>query len=124
MSNGLLNASAVPATNTVDLCPVAPPKRKTGGGRVTPKGTRPGDQKFANPTTNEAGVGRSARYTPPVTAAMKAPKPWIPYVMVGLFLAGMVIIILRNLVFTGNTWLTLIGLGAILGGLYTATKWR
>ena len=25
----------------------------------------------------------------------------------------------RNLAFTGNNWLTLVGLGCILGGLYT-----
>lgn len=66
----------------------------------------------------------SSRYTPPVTSQMKAPKPWIPVLMVALFLTGMVVIILRNLVFTGNNILTLVGLGCILGGLYTATKWR
>jgi len=103
---------------------VAPPKRKTGGGRTTPKGTRPGEQKFANPDENVLGVHRSSRYTPPVTSEMKAPKQWVPVLMVILFLVGMIIIILRNLVFTGNNWLTLLGLGCILGGLYTATKWR
>lgn len=70
------------------------------------------------------GVHTSSRYTPPVTSQMKAPKPWIPVLMVALFLIGMVVIILRNLVFTGNNILTLVGLGCILGGLYTATKWR
>ncbi len=55
---------------------------------------------------------------------MKAPQPWVPVLMVALFLTGMVAIILRNLVFTGNNWLTLVGLGCILGGLYAATKWR
>ena len=34
---------------------MAPPKRKTGGGRTTPKGTRPGEQRFANPDENEKG---------------------------------------------------------------------
>ncbi len=105
---------------------MAPPKRKTGGGRTTAKGTRPGDghQKYANPTENKVGVHASSRYTPPVPAEMKMPKVWVPWLMVGLLVAGMVIIILRNLVFTGNNWLTLAGLGCILGGLYTATKWR
>lgn len=70
------------------------------------------------------GVHTSSRYTPPVTSQMKAPKAWIPVLMVALFLIGMVVIILRNLVFTGNNILTLVGLGCILGGLYTATKWR
>ena len=66
----------------------------------------------------------SSRYTPPVTSEMKAPKAWVPVLMVALFLIGMVVIILRNLVFTGNNILTLVGLACILGGLYTATKWR
>lgn len=103
---------------------MAPPKRKTGGGRTTPRGTRPGEQRIANPDENERGVHSSTRYTPPVTSEMRAPIPWIPYLMVALFVIGMVVIILRNLVFTGNNWLTLVGLGCIMGGLYTATKWR
>jgi LPXTG-motif cell wall-anchored protein len=104
---------------------VAPPKHKTGGGRTTAKGTRPNEgQKFDNPNANTSGVGSSSRYTPPVPAEMKLPKPWVPWLMIALLVAGMVIIILRNLVFTGNNWLTLAGLACILGGLYTATKWR
>lgn len=52
------------------------------------------------------------------------PTVWVPYLMVALLLLGMVVIILRNLVFTGNNWLTLVGLACIMGGLFTATKWR
>jgi LPXTG-motif cell wall-anchored protein len=103
---------------------VAPPKHKTGGGRTTPKGTRPNEQKFANPEMNKSGVHTSSRYTPPVPIEMKIGKPWVPYLMVGLLISGAVIIMLRNLVWSGNNWLTLIGLGFILGGLFTATKWR
>jgi hypothetical protein len=103
---------------------VAPPKRKTGGGRTTPKGSRPGEQRIANPVENQRGVHASSRYTPPVTSEMRAPKPWVPWLMIALFVAGMIIIILRNLVFTGSNVLILVGLGCILGGLYTATKWR
>ena len=91
---------------------------------MTPKGTRPGEQKFANPEENERGVHTSSRYTPPVTSEMKAPKPWIPVLMVALFVAGMVVIMVRNLAFAGNNWLMLIGLACIMGGLFTATKWR
>lgn len=103
---------------------MAPPKRKTSGGRTTPKGTRPGEQRFVNPEENKAGVHSSSRYTPPVPPEMREPKRWVPWLMVALLVLGMVVIILRNLVFTGNNWLTLLGLGCILGGLYTATKWR
>jgi hypothetical protein len=132
---GVDNAGRRPSRcRPVDSPAVAPPKRKTGGGRTTVKGTRPGEaprtasgrnegQKYANPDENRAGVHASSRYTPPVPAEMKMPKAWVPYLMVSLFVAGMVVIMLRNLVWHSN-WLTLAGLGAILGGLYTATKWR
>ncbi len=76
-----------------------------------------------NPVENRDGVHASSRYTPPVPAEMKMPKRWVPWLMVALLVAGMIIIILRNLLWQDN-WLTLVGLGCILGGLYTATKWR
>lgn len=66
----------------------------------------------------------SGRYTPPVSAAAKMPKVWVPWLMVALLVLGMVVIVLRNLVWSGNNWLTVVGLVCILGGLYTATKWR
>lgn len=116
--------SATQRDQRLDSLIVAPPKHKTGGGRTTPKGTRPGEQKFANPESNKAGVHTSSRYTPPVPMEMKIGKPWVPYVMVALLVAGAIAIMLRNLVWSGNNWLTLIGLGSILGGLFTATKWR
>ena len=108
---------------------MAPPKRKTVGGRTTARKTTPGGstatgQRIANPEANTSGVHASSRYTPPVPASAKMPIPWIPYLMVALLIVGMVVIMLRNLVFTGNNWLTLVGLACILGGLFTATKWR
>jgi hypothetical protein len=90
---------------------VAPPKRKTGGGRTTPKGTRPGEQRIANPTENERGVHASTRYTPPVTSEMRMPKPWVPYLMIGLFVVGMILIMVKNLGLVDTNWLTLVGLG-------------
>lgn len=126
---------------------MAPPKRKTGG-RTTPKGTRPGDKvganeprgaatstgthgakgakgsRIANPEENADGVHASRRYTPPVPEEMKHSAPWVPWLMLGLLILGAVLIVLRNMVFSGNNLLTLMGLGCILGGLFTATKWR
>jgi hypothetical protein len=108
----------------LDSDAVAPPKRKTGGGRTTPKLTRPGERPLVNPDENKSGVHSSARYTPPVPREMRMGKPWVPVLMLVLLILGGVIIMARNLAFAGNNWLTLIGLGCILGGLYTATKWR
>jgi len=49
---------------------------------------------------------------------------WVPVLMLVLLILGVVVIMLRNLAFSGNNWLLLVGLGCVLGGLYTATKWR
>ncbi len=129
MSNGLLGTGTV---GHVDSWAVAPPKRKSGG-RVTPKGTRPSDRS-AGPAAKRSSGGDSGtgsddeyatgRYTAPIPASMRESPPWIPALMLGLLILGAILIILRNLVFTGNNWLTLLGLASILGGLYTATKWR
>ena len=105
-------------------------KRKTGG-RTTPKGTPPGGDHLMhnpahlhNPEENHEGVHASRRYTPPITKEMRESPPWIPALMLALFVLGGVLIIMRNLVFAGNNWLTLLGLACVMGGLFTATKWR
>mgnify|MGYP003750366921 FL=1 len=105
---------------------MAPPKRKTVGGRTTEKGTKPGDVpvRRVQQTDDLGGVSASSRYTPPVSQSANRPLPWVPYLMVALLVLGMVVIMLRNLVFTDNNWLTLVGLACVLGGLFTATKWR
>ena len=103
---------------------MAPPKRKTGGGRVTPKGTQPGDRNAANPAVDEHGVAASSRYTPKATRRQLIPPNWIPVIMLVLLIGGSLLIMARYLVFTGSNWPTLVGLGMILGGLYAATKWR
>lgn len=44
--------------------------------------------------------------------------------MIVLLVAGGLMIMARYLIFTDSNIPTLIGLGCILAGLYTATKWR
>lgn len=70
------------------------------------------------------GIHSSSRYTPPIPKSMRESPRWVPILMLVLLVLGGVIIMARNLVFSGNNWLTLVGLACILGGLYTATKWR
>jgi hypothetical protein len=110
---------------------MAPPKRKTGGGRVTPKGTRPEDRHAA--TTSNArhdahddhhDVAASSRYTPKAQRRQLVPPNWIPVIMLVLLIGGGLAIMARYLIFTDSNVPTLIGLVMILGGLYTATKWR
>lgn len=91
-----------------------PTKRKVPGGRVTPKGTQP----------EAAGTP----YVAPVAKYDKPSPPWVPVLMFGLLLVG-IILILLNYATTllpsspSNVWL-LVGLGCILGGIITATQYR
>jgi hypothetical protein len=104
---------------------VAPPKRKTTG-RVTPKGTKPGQ---APSIAREAphtshGVDKSSRYTPPTPKEFYESPRWVPIMMGVFILIGVVFIILRYLVWDNSNAPVLIGMGFLLAGLFTATKWR
>jgi hypothetical protein len=103
---------------------MAPPKRKTGGGRVTPKGTRPEDRHVTPTAPEHHEVAASSRYTPKAESRQLVPPNWIPVIMLILLIGGGLMIMARYLFFTGSNIPTLIGLAMILGGLYTATKWR
>jgi hypothetical protein len=49
---------------------------------------------------------------------------WVPILMAVLIGLGAITILLRYLVWTDSNLPVLFGLGFLLGGLYTATKWR
>ncbi|MEZ5142971.1 MAG: cell division protein CrgA [Acidimicrobiales bacterium] len=122
-----------------------PPSKRTGGGRVTPKGGAAGAKaraqakagsdaaKTAKPAkarrADTAEPSGSGRYTPPAPRADQLPSPmWVPVLMFVLFGLGMLIIFLNyvNLVPGGESsnWYLLAGLGLILGGIITATQYR
>ncbi len=104
---------------------MAPPKRKTGGGRVTPKGTRPEDRYISTSSSDQHhDVAASSRYTPKAQPRQLVPPNWIPVIMIVLLIGGGLMIMARYLIFTDSNIPTLLGLLMILGGLYTATKWR
>jgi hypothetical protein len=103
---------------------MAPPKRKTGGGRVTPKGTRPEDRHVAAVDGEHHAVTASSRYTPKAVKRELVPPHWVPVIMIALLVIGGLMIMARYLVWTDSNIPTLIGLACILGGLWTATKWR
>ncbi len=85
---------------------------------AAPAAARAGDGERA--TT----VGASSRYTPPVPQSAKESPPWVPVLMLVLFAVGALAIMLRYLVFSDSNWPMIVGLACLLGGLYTATKWR
>lgn len=115
---------------------MAPPKRKAGG-RVTPKGTRPGQLPSAaaspgSSVSGESGVRHAAeassRYTPPIHKSMQESPRWVPILMFSLLLLGALVIFFNYLgvLLPGatNNWYLLVGLGFILGGIVTATQYR
>jgi hypothetical protein len=110
---------------------MAAPKRRTGG-RVTPKGTRPGTTTVpkvdGDDLTPRATASASSRYTPPSKVSFEEPKRWVPYVMFGLFIIGMLVILINYLgvILPGatNNWYLLVGLFTILAGLIVATQLR
>jgi hypothetical protein len=114
---------------------VAPPKRKSGG-RTTPKGTKPGQLPTAGGRpigatgggpTRAGEVEASSRYTPPIPREFRESPRWVPILMFSLFIIGALIIMLFYLgaVPGGRSnWYLVVGLGFILSGLFTATKYR
>jgi hypothetical protein len=120
---------------------VAPPKRKSGSGRVTPKGTKPGTLPTAGtPTARHKAPKRdseheyraaeaSSRYTPKVPQSQKESPRWWPALMISLFAVGGVLILIKYLGWVpggqdGSQWWIVGGLVSVLGGLFTATQWR
>ncbi len=108
---------------------MAPPKRKTSG-RVTPKGTKPGQV-----TTNvgsmakeaahhDSSVTASSRYTPPTPKEFYESPKWIPILMGVLLVLGLLAILSRYVIWDDTNLPVLIGLGFMLAGLWTATKWH
>ena len=120
---------------------MAPPKRTTSG-RVTPKGTKPGETRSsasidtgsANSATSKLGgrsssrqsdhVDASSRYTPPVSPEMYESPRWVPILMAVLIGLGVLVILLRYFIWPSSNWPVVAGLAFLLGGLYTATKWH
>lgn len=103
-----------------------PAKRKVSGGRPTPKGGRT-TPKGTGSTKSMAHPEASSRYTPPVPKEFKVSPPWVPVLMFGLLALGLIVIFCNYLGVlpggTKNSYL-LVGLGAILGGIVTATQYR
>ena len=80
--------------------------------RITPKGTRPEGVR-APEKDLQASIGES--------------PAWMGWLIVGLFLVGIALIVSNYLSWLpgspDSAWI-LVGLGFVLGGILTATRWR
>ncbi len=94
---------------------------------MTPKGTRPGETRLAShggAPIGERNVDASSRYTPPTPLSVRESPAWVPILMLVLIGIGVLIILLRYVIWQDTNLPVLFGLGFLLAGLYTATKWH
>jgi len=94
-------------------------------GRVTPKG---GPPKRRPAGSSSAGAStESGRYTAPIPREMKVSPWWVPALMLAFFGGGVLIILLNYLSLLGgsaNNIFLFIGLGLIVAGFITSTRWH
>lgn len=100
---------------------------------MTPSGSRVDQRSGKAPVaatkrtgSTEAGhhVAPSSRYTPRADHHQGESPAWVPILMLALFVVGGLAIMSRYLIWDSSNIPMIIGLVCLLGGLYTATKWR
>lgn len=110
-------------------------KKRRMGGRTTPKGTQSRrvhethrlDTSDTHSMHGQNIADASSRYTPPTLREQRVSPPWVPILMFSLIGLGAVVILFYYLGFVPggrNHWYLFSGLLAVLGGLYTATKYH
>jgi hypothetical protein len=92
-------------------------------GRVTPKGGPP-KRKVAASSAGAAAT--SGRYTAPIPPEFRVSSWWVPAMMVAFFGAGVLVILLNYLSVFGpaNNAYLFGGLGLIVAGFVTSTRWH
>ncbi len=75
---------------------------------------------------HDSSIGKSSRYTPPTPKEYYESPRWVPILMMVFIGLGVLAIISRYLVpsFQNTNTPVLLGLLFMLGGLFTATKWK
>jgi hypothetical protein len=97
-------------------------------GRTTGKKSgAPAGKKSGRTTDKKARESGSARYTPPVPKKAKASPKWMGVLIIGLFVLGVLIIILNYAALLPggvDNWWLVAAIGSIFAGLMVATRYR
>ncbi len=95
---------------------------------MTPKGTKPGQVTAMAKEAHhhESSISASSRYTPPASKDLYESPKWVPILMLVFIAIGVLAILSRYIIpaFENTNMPVLVGLGFLLAGLFTATKWR
>ena len=93
-------------------------------GRVTPKG---GPVKRKVVASASSGPAEGGRYTAPIPREFRVSPWWVPAMMLAFFGGGVLVILLNYLNLLGgsasNVYL-FVGLGLIVAGFITSTRWH
>jgi Cell division protein CrgA len=96
-------------------------KAKSGPGNAQKKGRSAGGRTTAH------HPGQSTRYTPPIAKSVKKSPKWMGILILGLFVLGVLIVILNyaNVLPGGvNNWWLVGAIGSIFAGLMAATRYH
>ena len=96
-------------------------KDKAGPGKAQKKGRSSGGRTTTHQPT------RNDRYTPPVPKSVRSSPKWMGFLIIGLFLLGVVVIILNyaGLLPGGvDNWWLVAAIGSIFAGLMLATRYH
>jgi hypothetical protein len=96
-------------------------KAKSGPGSAQKKG------RSAEGRTTSGHPGQNQRYTPPIAKSVKKSPKWMGILILGLFVLGVLIVILNyaNVLPGGvNNWWLVGAIGSIFAGLMTATRYH
>ncbi len=109
-------------------------KTKDAPGRTTPKGASARPTAKGGRATPKGGAGASVntrtttgRYTAPIPEEYRSSPWWVPAIMLGLFGIGVLAILLNYLSLlpgSPSNWYLLGGLGGIILGFISATRYH
>jgi hypothetical protein len=102
-------------------------RTKDAPGRVTPKGgpVRAGSRATAGGAVNTRTT--TGRYTAPIPDEYRSSPWWVPAIMLAFFGVGVLMIVLNYLSLlpaSPSNWYLLGGLGGIILGFMSATRWH
>jgi len=103
---------------------VARKTKEARPGRVTPKG---GTARRKVVASAAAGPAESGRYTAPIPREFRVSPWWVPALMLTFFIGGVLVILLNYLNLLGgpaNNVYLFAGLGLIVAGFITSTRWH
>jgi Cell division protein CrgA len=103
-----------------------PRRTKDAPGRTTPKGG-PARKSAPAVSAKPSAAASSGRYTAPIPRELKSSPWWVPVLIVVFFALGVICILLNYLSIlpggASNAYL-FVGLGLIVCGFITATRWH